>query len=89
VGSPCENVQLRNQQVTGDAACIVKLTQPVNGSIEDRRMFCHAESQVCVQACNTTAECPAAWVCDDRSESMTASGGRSYCTNPTCGSSQD
>jgi hypothetical protein len=89
VGSACQDVQLRNQQLSGDDACVVLLTQPVNGSVEDRSMFCHIESQVCVKACNTSAECPAAWVCDDRPESMTASGGRSYCTNPTCGSSQD
>jgi hypothetical protein len=89
VGSPCANVMLRNQELSGDDACVVLLAQPVNGNVEDRGMFCHTQSQVCVQACATTADCPAAWVCDTRKDSMDASGGRAYCTNPTCGSSQD
>jgi hypothetical protein len=89
VGSPCKNVMLRNATVTDDEACVVVLAEPVNGSSEDRSMFCHAETQVCVEQCTTAADCPDAWVCDTRPESVTAAGGRAFCTNPTCGSSQE
>lgn len=48
-------------------------------------LFCHKELNVCVQGCQSTDDCPAAWVCDNRPETMEASGGRAFCTNPTCG----
>jgi hypothetical protein len=89
VGSACEKVTLRDRELSGDDACVVQLAQPINGSVEDRTLFCHNESRVCVQSCTTTANCPASWVCDTRKESMDATGGRAYCINPTCGSSQD
>jgi hypothetical protein len=88
IGDPCEMTTLRNRDVMGDDACVVLLSTPVNGSNEDRTMFCHDDFKVCVLSCTTDADCPAAWVCDDRDESV-ASAGAPFCTNPTCGSSQD
>ena len=84
IGDPCEKVRLRNQDVMDDAACIVLL----NGGELDDKMFCHADFKVCVLSCDTDADCPAAWVCDRRDESVMSAGGRPYCTNPTCGSEQ-
>jgi hypothetical protein len=87
IGSPCEMVQRNNEILMGDEACVVQLVNEVDGSREDRRMFCHDDFKVCVLGCSTDAECPAAWVCDDRSESVESAGpGGAYCTNPTCGS---
>lgn len=51
----------------------------------DNSMFCHPELNVCVQGCDTSDDCPAAWVCDKRPETMTMTNGRAMCTNPTCG----
>ena len=89
IGDPCDDVMLRGHPVTDDDACVALLAQPVNGSLEDRSMFCHAETRVCVRRCTTAADCPAAWVCDTRSDSVIAAGNQAFCTNPTCGSSQD
>jgi hypothetical protein len=88
VGDPCEKVMLRGREVSGDDACVVILAEPVNGSLEDRGLFCHGESRVCVKSCATDADCPDAWVCDAREASVSAAG-RAFCTNPTCGTSQD
>jgi hypothetical protein len=84
IGSPCEMVQRNNEILMDDAACVVELT---NGEADDQ-MFCHEDFKVCVLGCSTDADCPAAWVCDDRGESVMSSGGGPYCTNPTCGSDQ-
>jgi hypothetical protein len=88
IGSPCEMVQRNNEVLMGDAACVVQLANPDDdGNREDRSMFCHEDFKVCVLGCSTDAECPAAWVCDDRPESKESAGmDRAYCTNPTCGS---
>jgi hypothetical protein len=89
VGSPCESVTRRNpmkqemETVLGDEACQVFLT---DNSV-DEKMFCHDGFKVCVLRCSTDADCPAAWVCDDRSPSADEAGG-AYCTNPTCGGDQ-
>jgi len=82
IGSPCELVEQQGRpDLMDDEACIVKLT---NGQ-SDAQMFCHDEFKVCVLGCSTDADCPAAWVCDDRADSVDGSGGGAYCTNPTCG----
>jgi hypothetical protein len=52
---------------------------------EDRSLFCHPELNVCVRACQASSDCPRAWVCDTRAETLATAGGRSYCVNPTCG----
>jgi hypothetical protein len=51
----------------------------------DTRMFCHKELNVCVLSCETDADCPAAWVCDNRDESVMSAGDKKFCVNPTCG----
>jgi hypothetical protein len=61
--------------------CAVQLR---NG-MSDSSMFCHPDLNVCVQGCQTSDDCPAAWVCDKREETMAATNGRAMCTNPTCG----
>lgn len=66
--------------LSGDAACAVTLT---NGAT-DTSMFCHPEWNVCVRGCATDADCPAAWVCDARPDTL-ATASRAMCVNPTCG----
>jgi hypothetical protein len=51
----------------------------------DTTMFCHPDLNVCVQGCETSDDCPAAWVCDKRDETLAMTNGRALCTNPTCG----
>ena len=77
----------------GDDACHVRLLQPTNEAPDglDKSMFCHPKQNVCVLQCQTSANCPAAWVCDDREQTLletAANGnGRAICINPTCGDS--
>lgn len=81
VGDPCQDRILNMVTVSGDKACEISLN---NGKV-DNSMFCHPQLNVCVLGCNTSADCPAAWVCDDREETKAASGGKQICVNPTCG----
>jgi hypothetical protein len=48
-------------------------------------MFCHPEHQVCVLGCATNADCPPAWICDQRGETLAMTNDRAFCVNPTCG----
>ena len=50
----------------------------------DKSMFCHPQTQLCVLACSTDADCPAPGSCDDREEAKAGSGDRSYCVAPSC-----
>jgi hypothetical protein len=91
IGDPCEMIMRNGQTLMGDAACAVRLA---NGDM-DNSMFCHPEQNVCVLACDTTADCPAAWVCDnERPETLAetarpgAENGTPICVNPTCGDSK-
>jgi hypothetical protein len=61
--------------------CSVKL----QGGGTDSSMFCHPELNICVQGCETSNDCPAAWVCDNRDETTAMTNGRAMCANPTCG----
>jgi hypothetical protein len=81
IGDSCEDVERAGQRVSGDAACSLTLAsgQP------DTHMFCHPDHQVCVLGCATTADCPPAWVCDQRQETLAVTGSRAFCVNPTCG----
>ncbi len=52
-------------------------------------MFCHPGTRLCVMGCETDADCPEAWVCDDSREAMhgtlEAPGpGRPFCVNKVC-----
>jgi hypothetical protein len=82
IGDPCKDVMVNGSMMTGDAACVVRLQ---GNEAPDTRMFCHKELNVCVLSCETDADCPAAWVCDNRDESVKAAGDRKFCVNPTCG----
>jgi hypothetical protein len=94
VGSACDKVMLRGQTVTKDDACVVQLKAPTKKWPDgyDRTMFCHPTLNVCVLGCSTDADCPAAWVCDTRPETLKATSARpghpngsAFCVNPTCG----
>ncbi|MDD9932494.1 MAG: hypothetical protein OXT09_02760 [Myxococcales bacterium] len=80
VGDPCDNVMRNSQVLMGDEACLVRLA---NGDNDDT-MFCHPGLNVCVLSCSTDADCPAAWVCDTRQDTLD-SAGDAICVNPTCG----
>jgi len=77
IGSPCGP----ETEPNGDDACVV---QRISGS--DRSMFCHPDKHVCVKSCVSATDCPAAWECDVRNQSVTVTGGRAFCVSPTCGS---
>ena len=91
IGDPCERVMRNGSELRGDAACAVHLT---DGSM-DASMFCHPKEKVCVLSCATTIDCPDAWVCDERLETLAATAGTMHtngspiCVNPTCGDSND
>jgi hypothetical protein len=86
IGDACD-------QVTGtdvaarDAQCAVQLLEPTKrfADMVDTSMFCHPQLNVCVLGCNTDADCPAAWVCDDRAETRAQTRMRNMCVNPSCG----
>jgi hypothetical protein len=86
IGTPCGSDQTQMASTstiaTGDAACAITL----NDGTQDNSMFCHPQLQVCARSCTSNTDCPAAWVCDTRADSMAAANGKSYCVNPTCGS---
>ncbi|MET0391404.1 MAG: hypothetical protein ABW321_35850 [Polyangiales bacterium] len=80
IGTNCGSMM--EGAVQGDQACIVTN----NRGEQDRRMFCHPELNTCVLSCTSTTDCPPAWVCDDRPNTLTATAGKgAYCVNPTCG----
>ncbi|MDH5673735.1 MAG: hypothetical protein OEZ06_16385 [Myxococcales bacterium] len=87
LGDACDQRILNSVELRGDAACGIRLT---SGQV-DGSMFCHPEANVCVKACATDADCPAAWVCDDRDTTRMATSGDTrpngspICVNPTCG----
>jgi hypothetical protein len=82
IGAACASVTTKSGKVLKrDAACQLQLD---NGST-DSSMFCHPQLNVCVQGCKSSADCPPAWECDDRPETVATSNGKAYCANPTCG----
>ena len=93
IGSPCDRIERGTQVLEGDAACEVRLRGAASDASDgvDRRLFCHPQLNVCMQPCSTDTDCPAAWICDDRGETIAATqsdgrpGGTAVCLNPTCG----
>ena len=81
IGSACGKDVVTSGALAGDQACAVDLT---NGS-QDTRMFCHPQLNTCVRTCKSSPDCPAAWVCDTRADTIQQTGGKAYCVNPTCG----
>jgi hypothetical protein len=83
IGTQCGDlVDETGTPVASAGACAVRLQ---DGS-EDGSLFCHPGFNVCMRACQNSSQCPAAWVCDTRAESLGQSGGLGFCVNPTCGS---
>ncbi|HEX7476163.1 MAG TPA: hypothetical protein VF331_00005, partial [Polyangiales bacterium] len=65
-------------------ACWVN-TRPANGPAGvDKRMFCHPLLNTCVRTCSGATDCPPAWVCDQRKETLAITK-LPICVNPTCG----
>jgi hypothetical protein len=97
IGSACDMVVINGTPKMGDDACVVRLSAPSKAWPDgnDKSMFCHPQLNTCVRGCSTDADCPAAWVCDRRPETLAAtkpknnpqSNGRPICVNPTCGDS--
>jgi hypothetical protein len=90
IGDPCEEVMRNGMTLRGNEACLVRLANGMN----DDSMICHPDLNVCVQTCSTGIDCPAAWVCDSRPETLAATSesgenGPAICVNPTCGDSSD
>ena len=82
IGSECGN----GVAAGGGSATPATCTLTLRDGQPDNSLFCHAERNVCVQHCTSDTECPPAWVCDTRSDSVGKSGGGAFCVNPTCGS---
>jgi hypothetical protein len=90
IGTPCSGK--KNSDGTAkppDDVCAV----PLSKGGEDRKMFCHPAFNVCVRGCSSNSDCPSAWVCDDRGDTLLATvqppqrpDGAAFCVNPTCGS---
>ena len=81
IGTKCEKDPTSN--LSQDQMCQVQL---MNGKV-DQSLFCHKQLNVCVQKCNTDADCPRAWVCDKRQQTVDPmkGAGQPICVNPTCG----
>ncbi len=79
IGSACGG-EVGSAAPAGDAACLVQLA---DGST-DASLFCHPNLNVCVRACVSSLDCPPAWVCDERPDSLASAQGRAYCVNPVC-----
>jgi hypothetical protein len=82
MGDPCDHVERGGRELSGDAAC---------ESLLDQGLFCHPQLNVCVRGCGAATDCPSAFTCDDRTETVATTrsdarpNGSPYCTNPTCG----
>jgi hypothetical protein len=90
IGDPCEEIMRNGNTLRGNEACLVRLADGSN----DDSMICHPDLNVCVLTCSTTSDCPAAWVCDERPETLAATSesgenGPAICVNPTCGDSSE
>lgn len=76
IGSACLDAQGR----ADSALCV--MARP--DGAQDTRLRCHPDKNVCFLPCIADADCPAAWVCDDRDIPENAASGP-QCRNPTCG----
>jgi hypothetical protein len=88
IGSACSGTAApapSNSRTRSAAAPSAPCTVQLRGGGTDTSMFCHPELNVCVQGCESSDDCPAAWVCDARPETVAMTDGRALCTNPTCG----
>jgi hypothetical protein len=82
IGTPCGKNTATAPGGT-EETCVLTLQD----GTPDNSMFCHPELNICVRACVSTTDCPPAWECDKRIETLATSGARgAFCVNPTCGS---
>jgi hypothetical protein len=84
IGSPCTSLDDEGTPTPDDSLCMMELKT----GEEDDSMFCHPEFNVCVKSCTGSSQCPGGWVCDRRPRSAELAGGKTYCTNPTCGAAE-
>lgn len=83
IGSACgDAVDDNGKPIASTQTCTISL----QGGGTDDSLFCHPSANVCVQKCTGQSQCPPAWVCDTRPESLSKSDGQGFCVNPTCGS---
>jgi len=80
IGTDCGG-EIGTEKPKGDDACVITL----QNNKTDSSMFCHPSYNICVRTCSSDTECPPAWVCDAREETMLATDNRPFCVNPTCG----
>ncbi len=73
IGSACEMV-VSTARLRWAMRVLVRLSAPSEAWPDgnDKSMFCHPQLNVCVRSCNTDANCPAAWVCDYRPDTLAA-----------------
>jgi hypothetical protein len=89
IGTQCSEDAMHNAIPVDqrDAKCAVSLS---DGKV-DTSLMCHPTANVCVRTCSSDNDCPPAWVCDNRAETLTATknaghpNGSPICVNPTCG----
>jgi hypothetical protein len=82
IGTPCGK-DVAVAPGSNEETCLLSLQ---DGSI-DNSMFCHPERNICVRSCTSPTQCPPAWDCDTRPDTLAHSGPRGgFCVNPTCGS---
>jgi hypothetical protein len=80
IGTSC-GMDVAGNKVSGDAACVVTSLS----NVVDTSMFCHPELNTCVRSCISDTDCPPAWVCDKRPETLQITQNKAFCVNPTCG----
>jgi hypothetical protein len=81
IGTDCGG-EAGTDKPKGDEACYITLKDDEQ---DTETLFCHPSFNTCVQTCNSDTQCPPAWVCDSREETLLATDNRPYCVNPTCG----
>jgi hypothetical protein len=88
IGTSCETTTSDGGVAANpDDKCLIYHT---DGSVE-HSMFCHPDTNTCVRGCSSQNDCPPAWVCDTRPETLAATmstsrpQGGAFCVNPTCG----
>jgi hypothetical protein len=88
IGTPCSGIIGRDgNPVPPDQVCWLTL----NDNTVDKSMFCNPSLNVCVRSCSSASDCPSAWECDKRPDTVLSTitperpEGSPYCVNPTCG----
>jgi hypothetical protein len=66
----------------------IRFGQPCSEGCGEEPVFCHTKIDTCVLGCEKDPDCPGAWICDDRTQTVEDPDGpgRPICVDPTCGS---